>query len=577
MFGHSLTSPRTLGALLFTSLAAGSITLSPLMASAEPAACLSPDMSQWPAPAKPYFMILADTSGSMSACTNPATVWPTACAASATPNSCNMVPTRVNDAKCALRNTIQAFAGEVNFGLASFSQRISGCPAACNTGVSAGPYLYSYAGCSFVGTGCDGANVLVPMLLDSQPPPASNVPSLSQYFDHNCSDNKELFAYDGTPIGASLQNALTYFQNGIQGFGSPIVSTDPACRSLNVILLTDGGETCGGSPVTAAQALYNGFSKFGITWSVKVHVIGFSIDAPADQTTLNNIAKMGQCGATTGTCANGVNALAANNEATLSTALASIIGGSVKPETCDNIDNNCNGCTDEGYKHYCNVQPVTSNCCAWTTDPQRTTCLTNYKASITTLNPKGNLTLLPCTTPTDQTEPLHWLCYDPSEKCDNVDNNCSGAVDEGFTKCGSPLHCPVAETCNGQDDDCDGVTDNGVCGGCVPSTEVCDGCDNDCDGMTDDGVAPIACGFSPPAQCAGTMTCKTGVSRDAGRLRGGRRVECLRDHAGRGGLQQPRRQLRRHHRQQCGVYALRAQRHAWLGSCTAAPAPARWA
>ncbi|MCK6576385.1 hypothetical protein L6V77_35510, partial [Myxococcota bacterium] len=155
-------------------------------------------------------------------------------------------------------------------------------------------------------------------------------------------------------------------------------------------------------------------------------------------------------------------------------------------------DNNCNGCTDEGFAHYCNVQQT---CCNWSTQPQRQICLQTYKNSITAGNPNGDLTLLPCTTAAQQADPANWLCQNPRESCDNADNNCNGQTDEGVTKCGSPAHCPTAETCgNVQDDDCDGQIDEG-CPQCTPSQEVCDGCDNDCDGVADEGVSPLPCGL----------------------------------------------------------------------------------
>lgn len=109
------------------------------------------------------------------------------------------------------------------------------------------------------------------------------------------------------------------------------------------------------------------------------------------------------------------------------------------------------------------------------------------------------------------------LLEEGEERCDGMDHDCDGAIDEGcacspgsVVPCGPTLlvgecragtqNCgndsrwsacngavnPRAEICgNGLDEDCDGMADE-LCG-CIPEPERChDGIDNDCDGEIDE-------------------------------------------------------------------------------------------
>ena len=439
-------------------------------------------------------MLVVDTSGSMISCTTPPTSYPTECnqnAAGYQLNSCGMVPNRINDAKCALRKTVQSFAGEVNFGLSTFAPFLTSCPSgacqsSCGTPTGASCSFDTY-GCTFNvppgGDGCgnnpacsggpgpsapnyaennwlNGGNLVVGINPDpvSGTPPATNVNEILKWFDGQCGDNKELFAGGVTPIGGALMSAAQYLRAGwtrwsetnycpnpSYTWATPVSSSDRVCRNLNVILVTDGIDNCPYNPVTIAGDLFtNGVTLGGKNWKVRTHVINF---AGGSTTQTNAIAAAG--GTTT--------SLTANNEATLSVALSNIISSAIQPEVCNNSDDNCNGCTDEGYKHYCNLR---TDCCNWSSQAQRDSCLAQFQASITPANPTGDVTKLPCTSATQQTQPANWLCYDPGEQCNNADDNCNSQTDEGFNKCGNPLHCPMPETCNGQDDDCDNIIDN---------------------------------------------------------------------------------------------------------------------
>ncbi len=224
-------------------------------------------------------------------------------------------------------------------------------------------------------------------------------------------------------------------------------------------------------------------------------------------------------------------------------------GGST--ELCDNLDNNCDGRTDEGFQlgdtcdgiGECRLGII--ECDA--NDPTRSICSTN---------PGGS-------------------AFDGiTERCDQKDNDCDGETDESFPigepctapgpcgggvlECDTPssVRCSTQfggsnwtgspESCNGQDDDCDYLTDEdffldegttsiplgeacdgpGECGmGIVECdtpalaicstapggsaylgmSELCDGKDNDCDGLTDET-------FDLGDPCTGIGSCGAGIT-----------------------------------------------------------------
>jgi len=131
-------------------------------------------------------------------------------------------------------------------------------------------------------------------------------------------------------------------------------------------------------------------------------------------------------------------------------------------ETCDGIDNNCNGQVDEGYADHdldgmadC-VDPDDDN----DDDPDETDC-----------------------------DPLNANVYHGSlEACDGLDNDCNGKIDEGFAdKDGDG----VAD-CVDVDTDGDGDPDQSDCEPFNPAIhsfagEDCDGIDNNCNKQVDEG------------------------------------------------------------------------------------------
>ncbi|WP_236518652.1 MopE-related protein [Sandaracinus amylolyticus] len=345
---------------------------------------------------------------------------------------------RIARARAGVSDVVAAF-GDVEMGLMRFRQRATSfaCPTANATAASGG-----WAGSGAV---C-GAYAAGDLLVGFSP---ENEYSILEWLDG--ADNYggtapagldlELRGSGTTPLAGSLASAQAYLAD--------VRTDDPraSCRPYEVILLTDGAETCGGDPIDAAGDLR--------TAGFPVNVIGFA-NSPDASTQLNAIASQGGTGS----------AIFVDDSAALSAAIADIVNGSIRTEICNGGDDDCDTLVDEGFVLYCN-------------------------------RPGG------VASPT--------LCTDPGETvCNGVDDNCDGRIDEGLrNRCGA-CGAEPPEVCNGVDDDCDGVADeNNVCAGCRPEAELCDNIDNDCDGRTDEDLARV-CGTDVGACTMGQEVCTAG-------------------------------------------------------------------
>ena len=231
----------------------------------------------------------------------------------------------------------------------------SGCPARCKTpfdnrmtfrstacGGSGRPACCQYPGCK-------AGEVLVPF------PGAggSNYAEMSLWMNGTeatppyagANPDPEIHADLGTPLASSLDSVREWLTTASSDAGpnagplqsrAHVLRIPARCRPYNVILFTDGDESCCGDPPAAATALRQTCTNGG-TWdatdgrcelpgnattgtsSVRVYVIGFGISA-AQRTRMNAIAAAGGTGTS----------YAATNRAELTAALADIVAGSLR-------------------------------------------------------------------------------------------------------------------------------------------------------------------------------------------------------------------------------------------------------
>src|SRR5204863_6211457 len=210
-------------------------------------------------------------------------------------------------------------------------------------------------------------------------------------------------------------------------------------------------------------------------------------------------------------------------------ALVDIIAKNVPPaETCNGVDDNCDGQIDEGVSNACRMCTTGSGiaaCGSFTIAPDSKT--DPYNVAAQNWQPARHCAI---------------------EACNCQDDNCNGQIDEGLppNACGQPCGCAVpTELCDGLDNNCNGDIDegfmvgascfnNGV-GACrrggllacrpdktgtfcdaptvTPQPEVCNGIDDNCNGMTDEGTLPGVgekCGNGLGTCSSGTFVCMNG-------------------------------------------------------------------
>ncbi len=439
---------------------------------------------------------------------------------------------RLSKAKHALSNVISAYP-EIDYALARFTQHQGPnescmlahwveCTEACctyddprnNTGTAAcsltlgaagtiavppdspGDQCINYVG--WCGPPRRGADILVGfgaepnhllMWMDNHEDNFIDDRTEGNFCRYDLGGDCELRGSGPTPLAGALGAAKAYL--------AKTMALDPVsdCRAYNIILLTDGAETCMGDPESAAGELLSDLN-------VHTYVIGFSV-LPDEQVSLNAIAAAGGTN----------NAYFVSDEDELSAALASLVASSIVFEQCNGLDDDCDGRIDEDF-------PLLGQSC---NDGGIGQCRGNGSYEC-----RADGTGVECVIDHPGQAP-------DEEVCNGKDDDCDGQIDEGLD-CTAVCVPDPPEVCNGKDDDCDGAVDEedpmldqpcgetqgqvdglGLCepghyvcaggelvcvGGIGPGEEVCNGLDDDCDGETDE-----------QADCPGESVCIEGNCR----------------------------------------------------------------
>lgn len=485
---------------------------------------------------KPYVVLILDTSGSMvgTAYGNPTGFGPP---------SCGGIDNKLNHAKCAIYNIANSY-GDIDLALARFRNVTSGTTTAATfpTGCcSHGPDAGSCNGSSITCTAGDSMfELLAPIIDGTNGATAVFVNGTGDTCSVTSGGDPEIWNADSnTPLGGVLLGDKDYWTGIVtatdgtgriiwpssSGGYSPIVN-DPTnavflpksgetacdpnpdtcdatatctgatcccvsqCRPYITIVLTDGDETCGGNANAAAASLLATDIGAGVNkkrYRVVTKAIGFGV--PEGYAQIESIAHGGGAPDVPG-----VNeGYYAQDEAGLELAISQIIEGSIRSETCNNLDDDCDTKIDEDF-------PTKGNACD---NGQLGVCKTTG-----TLVCKADGTGLQCNAPAGASP--------GTEICNGLDDDCDGIVDEGLTGCTCN---PTAEICNGKDDNCNNIVDDmppqncaitnsyGSCPGTqtcawtmgctgtgcytactgpqTPGPEQCDGIDNNCDGVCD--------------------------------------------------------------------------------------------
>jgi len=224
-----------------------------------------------------------------------------------------------------------------------------------------------------------------------------------------------------------------------------------------------------------------------------------------------------------------------------------------KETLCDSLDNDCNGITDDGYQ---NLGVACDGSDPDKCPNGKFVCNATFNAVVCDESPTGTVKVEVCNNIDDDcngitddpwTAQLNVACDGTDlDKCKNGKTAC--AADQQTTMC-VETSANLVEMCNSKDDDCNGLTDDGIglgdacdalpdpdlckngvnvcdplgsgaviCSGDTYLTEKCNGVDDNCNGATDEGFELVGYKCKPTgSSCSsGTYQCSVGAMKCLG-------------------------------------------------------------